>query len=224
MGLATLLTELFEHWRLHVPAVGKLEPAELLAAEEVLRSREADVRAEFPGAAPEFFPEAAVWGAAMLLRACQFLVYRDLDAEALVAALAPPCPRASTPAAHYSVDLTFRFLPDLVRLARAASPDDPLVGALLHLARQWPLSSIGIAVGEAANASETSIDVLAAHPALWRAYVDRVIALGDMPRMSNPRVQAGVREALGMFTELAPKLLPADQLEQRSKIALETAP
>ena len=41
--------------------------------------------------------------------------------------LSVPCPQKASPAVCYSVDLTFRFLPDLTRLARAASEDDPLV-------------------------------------------------------------------------------------------------
>ena len=43
----------------------------------------------------------------------------------------------------YFVDLTFRYLPDLLQLAKGLAPGDALVAQLKATARQWPLSLVG---------------------------------------------------------------------------------
>ena len=72
------------------------------------------------------------------------LVFRDEPAAAIAEALGPPCPAPITPSTHYSVDLVFRFLPEVVIFARSAAAHDPLVEHLERFAREWPLSSVGM--------------------------------------------------------------------------------
>jgi hypothetical protein len=95
-------------------------------------------------------------------------------------------PADDSPAVHYSVDLSFRFLPDLVRHARAASERDALVGRLMDWANRWPLSCVGFA-----GAAAGSIDGFAGHPCLLRMYVDRIIAGHDVSRLTDQRVRGG---------------------------------
>src|SRR5215470_16089997 len=113
-------------------------------AEKILKEFDQLYRPHLPGNAPDFVPEAAVWGANMLHRGCQFLVCRDIDAEIVQKAMLEACPVAYSPAVIYSVDLTFRFLPDLIGMTRNVSSGDPLLQSLLQLARDWPLSSVGV--------------------------------------------------------------------------------
>lgn len=211
MGLASFLSELFEHGRVRVdepsPTPTGLRPPtadDRAAAEAVLRERDAAVRLEFPGDGPEFDANLALWGAEQFYRACQFTVYRDVPAEVVVAILSTPCPTAPLASQHYHIDLTFRFLPDLMRLARTAAANDPLCEQLKDWANRWPLSSVGMS-GVEPDAAEPAWD----DAGLLRLYVDRVIAARDTTRLIDPRVRRAMRAALGFYDRLAPQLAEA---------------
>src|SRR5437867_9387461 len=145
VSLIEFWNNLHESGDLRVDAPGGAESA---ADEAALRAGIAQVEAhwrlELAGEpAPRVMP-VAVWAAQTIYRACQFLVYREIDPQAASEALAIACPLPPTsPEICYSADLALRVLPDVLTLARAASPDDPLVAALREIARRWPLSSVG---------------------------------------------------------------------------------
>ena len=185
------------------PPEGELDDAVQLIISEERRQRRT-----LAGSPPE--PEAAAirWGAAMTYRAAQFLAYRDLPAQLIARELSTPCPSPSSAAVCYGVDLTFRFLPDLARLARAASPDDPLSLQLKTWSEAWPLSSVGMP-----GIEPGSIEDFIGQPALRMLYVDRIMATGDVGRLRDERVVSAVRAALGEFPQLAPRIAAALQTQ-----------
>ena len=83
---------------------------------------------ELPGPALAYHPEAALGGALLLFRAACLAAFREIGEaeipELLHGGLAPA---AGEPAAHFSADLCLRHWPDVYRMARARSEDDPLV-------------------------------------------------------------------------------------------------
>lgn len=206
MSLPDLLSELFEHGRVGVSQPGELGEDELLRADALLAEQELYVRRDFPGAAPLWSPPAARWAAVMFYRACQLAVYRELQVESYVAAPGPPAPErpadgACLASVHYSVDLVFRFLPDLQRLAHGVARQDPLLERIAQWGRDWPLSSVGMK-----DLVPQHVDGLVAHPGLLRYYADRVIARRDASRLQHEQVRAAVRQALGLYDALAPEL------------------
>jgi hypothetical protein len=205
MGLAEFLQALFEHGKVRVGAPGdRTSAAEWANVDAFLAERHAAEGAEFPSVIPPLAPAAARWAAELFYRACQFTVYRDLGPEKIAAALAAPCPPAQAASRHVSVDLTFRFLPDLYRLAHATSPDDPLCERLRTWAAEWPLSSVGVA-----DVNPPHIDDVLEHAGLRTLYVDRIIARRDRSRLSEPRVRQAVLAAVGSYHELAADLAGA---------------
>lgn len=210
MGFAVFLSSLLEEGRGHVPAPADLSEQELRAADEMLAGFERSYRLEVPGEAPSLDAAAARWAAAMFFRACQFAVFRDVPAQLVERELSVPCPSAATAAAHYSVDLVFRLLPDLLRFARSAAEADPLVARLMRWARDWPLSSVGVA-----DVSPVDARIVFTHPALAVLYVDRILARRDKPRLADERVRDSVRSALGLHPELAPEMAAALQHHAR---------
>lgn len=197
MGLAEFLTSLFDSGRISLPSPIPLDEEELRAADGAIEEFEQQYRWEMPGRPPAFSSTAARWAAVRFFRACQFTVFRDVDAGVLNSELLGEGEDRSA-SGHYSVDLTFRFLPDLMKLASSASGSDPLLDHLRRWGRQWPLSSIGISGIEPEN-----LDAIAADSSLLQLYADRVISTGDKPRLSDARVQAAVDASLGMYRELA---------------------
>ena len=206
MALAQFISALFEHGRVRVSrSMDAISAEEAAEGDEVLAAVERHGRLEFPGESPDFALPAARWAAEKLYRACQLAVHRELTIEVLRAA-GPSAPelgqiKVCPAAVHYSVDLVFRFLPDLERLTRGVAAGDPLLGEIATWARAWPLSSIGMK-----NISPEHLEAIVEHPGLLRYYADRVIAKRDASRMENPRVRAAVRQALGLYNELAPEL------------------
>src|SRR5690349_19611347 len=79
-------------------------------------------RAELAFEAPALVMPVAIWGAEIVHRACQALVYREMQPQGVTEALSLPCPRHPSPEVCYSADLALRVLPQLLALARAASP------------------------------------------------------------------------------------------------------
>jgi hypothetical protein len=70
---------------------------------------------------------------------------------------------------HASADLLFRYLPQVLRRARAIDPSDPLVAMLGAVLRQWPLSGV---LSDLDDGPATPPD-LAGHPGLMLLYAER---------------------------------------------------
>ncbi|MEM6964483.1 MAG: hypothetical protein AAF573_06940 [Bacteroidota bacterium] len=146
---------------------------------------------EMPLQAPNFHEEAATWAARYVYRAIQFLVMRDIN-EAEIQKYLTPFPNSKTPAIIYSADLTFRYLGDLLNLAKGLAPDDFLVKKIKQTAAEFPLSSVGIPLQ-----GEPNLEIVLNHPSLRIAYGDRVIRQKDKKRIENEETKIIVKELLG---------------------------
>ena len=116
--LPEFLNCLFAEGRVRVPRPAEIPDRELRAANGVLAEFEREYRQELPGTPPPLGLPAARWAAAMFYRACQFVAFRDAGEEVMARTFAVACPPGEPPSVHYSVDLTFRYLPGLVKLRR----------------------------------------------------------------------------------------------------------
>ncbi len=165
--------------------------------EALLVSWELNARAELSGKPPPFSCAAATWALKLFYQACRFVSYRDVAEAEIVRELQARCPERRSPSVDWSVDLIFRQLPTLYRLAQHLSEGDPLVRELMSLARQWPLSSVGVTLAEPAE-----LDSFLEHPALRQLYVDRIFEYKDGSRLGDRRVDAVVRAGLGAYPGL----------------------
>lgn len=201
MGYREFLTGLFEDGRVTVPEVAPLLDEEVRAGDDVIAEYERVYRVEMPGTPLQFSAAAARWAGTRFFRACQFAVYRDVGEEAINEELGIPYGEPVSPNIHYSVDLVFRYLPDITKFAGSAAEQDPLLDHLYGWARQWPLSSVGMS-----EIDKVEIDCFADDASLLRLYVDRVIATRDETRLSHDRVRQMVQGSLGLFPELAQEI------------------
>jgi hypothetical protein len=208
MSLPKFLHSLLGEGRVRVEPVfasdGKLlvdSVDELNESAKLLADFNETYRLELAHEPPELNRAALLWAAKQVRCAASVLTYREAELEQLQQALSEKCPEAASASVVYSVDLTFRFLPDLVRLAKAASPQDPLVAILRDWASQWPLSSVGIADINVTESLQWLDD-----PSLRQLYVDRILAEQDASRLADPRTLEAVRIAVGGQSHLVPKL------------------
>ncbi|MBI1246249.1 hypothetical protein GC197_00205 [bacterium] len=198
MGYSQFLEILLSEGRAVVPEMESIREESRVEAARIIAHYEAIWRRDLPRSLPAMNPAAANWAAEKLFRACQFLIYRDADEGAMQSALQGNCPVVPSPESHYSVDLTFRFLPDVEKSARAASGKDPLVDTLRSWAINWPLSSVGMP-----NLGELNIAGFAGNCGLMQVYADRILATKDQSRLADPRVKQHVLVSVGAYPELA---------------------
>jgi hypothetical protein len=203
MSITSFLTAVREGRAVTVPPPGAAgDRGDAGGVTGALEAMDAAARAEVAYGAPPLMMDVARWAAGRLYQACQFLVYRDVEAEAVRAGCAVACPAAAaSPAVCYSADLMLRYLPDVYALARGVAREDPLVEGLVSLARAWPLSSVGMA-----EVGKVDVAAFIGHAGLRRLYVDRIIERNDRSRLDDAAVVAAVREAIGAFPEIAPRI------------------
>lgn len=151
---------------------------------------------DMPFEAPKFHEAAAFWGATFIYRTVQFILLRDLEEEEIKTHL-QDFPMEKNPEVIYSVDLTFRYLKDLLNLAKGLSLNDPLVIRLKEVAAEWAFSSVGIKSIEKINDK-----IFLQNDSLRTAYVDRIIEAKDLKRIHNDEIKELVATALGNHTEI----------------------
>lgn len=179
-------------------------PDEVDVTETVVRvlDFETTQRLDLPGIAPAVDEAALRWALVAFYHACQFQVYRHLGVSSLSDRFAAEPPSGSTAEAHYSVDLVFRFLPDLVKLAQSGSPEDPLLATLTEWCEAWPLSSVGVS-----DVKPPHCEPILADECLLRIYVDRILRTQDESRLSDQRIRDEVSRAVGVFPELGGEVM-----------------
>lgn len=184
-------------------AAGK-DPGELREIGRMLGDWHADAVMDLPGPPLAFHPQAAVWGAVLLFRAAFLATFRDIGETEIHELLQrDPLPDGSDPAAHFSADLCLRHWPDLYRMARARSEDDPLVKVMHGLAAKFPLSSLGMNLPVPANSQ------LPRHPGLRQFFAERALERADHTGLADPEIGALVRLKLGAYAAtLGRGLLP----------------
>jgi hypothetical protein len=210
MSLSAFLMAVFEHGRVEVPPLdANSHEGDLDRVRSMLEARAQSLALGIPYESPTLAMEAAVWAAQKLFQASQLAVYRELDAAAINQLLSANCPAAPPASRHWSVDLTFVFLPDLILVSRSASEHDPLVAHLLSWATEWPLSSVGVAGVRPRNVHE-----IATHSGLLQLYVDRILAKKDASRLDDEKIRAAVYRSLGAYVSQWPEAAKRLESEQ----------
>src|SRR5262245_33831852 len=121
MAIHQFLEQLFEHGRVTVSAEQNETNSDTSKLPALLEQLDALYRMQLPAGLPKLEMNAAIYGAQTICRACQLLAYRDFTDTDIQSAIQIPT-MSPNPAVHLSVDLALHFLPDAVRLARAAAP------------------------------------------------------------------------------------------------------
>lgn len=167
-------------------------------------------RCGVPGEPPRFDVATATAASRVLLSMCQAVVYREMemaDLKRLLTATSLPYGDVvvQNPSLHYSVDLLFRFMPQVIERAKRISQSDELIPLMLDVLKPWPLSSVGVSELSPA-ATCLSLRVVQSDRSLWRMYVDRVISQKEAARLQHPETRAAVAAAIGPFEWLTPEM------------------
>lgn len=193
------LHDLLESGRVSVAPVLEKKGGEDLTS--VILDFDRASRLNLVGEAPKVDLPAAQWAATLLYMGCQLVVLRNVDAAEAAEVLQLACPSKRSPETDYSVDLFFRYLPDLYDIAKRVAADDPLVSQLEGLAAAWPLSSVRMQ-----SVGQESIDFFIHDASLRQLYVDRIIESKAFRLAKHPEIVEGIRASYGAFPELCPEM------------------
>ena len=208
---------------------------ELSRGTELLVDFERTWRMDLPSNVPPYSPAAGTWAAKMLFRAAQLLMFRDIPATEVERSFTdPPPPDDQSLESHYSVDLTFRFLPDLTNFSQAVATDDPLSIQLQRWCHQWPISSVGVRAwkNQHAESNQTNADASTSDaseddcqlnltgfiddPCLLQIYVDRILSRKDRSRINHPKIINEIKRIAGAHPDLTASLGPLLTLEKET--------
>ena len=195
--LLTFVEELLVTGRVRLTTDESPDEADIVESVGRVVEFEKTQRLDLPGIPPSVDEAALRWALVAFYHACQFQVYRHLGVSRLFERFAAEPPRGSAAEAHYAVDLVFRFLPDLVKLARSGSPEDPLLETLTAWCEVWPLSSVGVS-----DLNPPHCEPILADECLLRVYVERILRCQDTSRLTDQRIRDEVSRAVGAFPEL----------------------
>jgi hypothetical protein len=138
-------------------------------AEPLLEDAYAAYALEVAGPPIAFQAHIALQAAALVCRAC-WLVVSTQDLPRYQDRLGFDRPPRS-PSDHLSADLLLRFLPEVLRRARANVHANPLGERLCQVLRQWPLSGV---LADIAEPPLTALD-FGGHPGLMILYAERLV-------------------------------------------------
>ena len=205
---ASFLHQLFSSGEIALGGLDEPNAESIAEAMNVAREFVLRYRQTLPHEAPLLDEQAFQWAAINLYCGAQFIVHREVPAENVSVALGEPFPQPRTPSVQYSVDVIYRFLPDLNRFAKSASQDDPVCAAIETWSHDWPLSSVGMKKSQPYDPirlTPNELEIMK-HPALRQLYIDRMILEGDSSRMQVHEICSAVEASVGIHRQLAGRL------------------
>lgn len=186
---------------LHVdPTDAAAEPDQPSLA-DALRAMDTAVRLDRPEELPRLDLQSAEWATRRLHAICLALQQEHENGAHLEEQA--ECPgSAEDPATHFSVDLALRHLRVVFARASTLADDDQQRLALLRLAHDWPLSSVGMS-----EVTEVNAAVILSHDGLRRTYVERILRLRDEHRRRDEDTQRAVAAVMAEHMVFATEVL-----------------
>ncbi len=173
------------------------------AVADFLKQEYANESLEYPGEAPAFEANSAVWAARTVYIASQLLLYREKTVSGMRECL-PGFAGEQTPGTILSVDLCLRFLPAVIEKAKEISPEDELIGVLEEHLKAWHFSGVGYRL----DAGALGWDIVFSDACVKQLYIDRIVMRKARTLAVLPLLRPEVMAVLGDWTDHFWKELP----------------
>ena len=150
----------------------------------------------FPFDSPNFHPLAALWAAETVYYACQFILFRENDADKLEDFF-PTFQFEISSSTILSVDLCFRFLPDMLRQLSLIDSEDSLIPILEKYLKTWHFSGINYSL----NFKEVDLNIIFTNPCLQQLYLNRITTYKNIHLAKTPKINQLLKANFGIFEE-----------------------
>ncbi|MEO1435137.1 MAG: hypothetical protein AAFV80_06335 [Bacteroidota bacterium] len=167
--------------------------------QQVIHYLEAEYRRQskfYVGTLPNFDSEAALWAAETVYLSAQLILHRKTEAyhlPKLLMAFEGPV----HPGSVLSVDLVFRFLPDLIQELEKLSDEDPLVPILQQRLQEWPFSGIRYLN----TWPDDDLSVLFQEKGLRLQLIDRLVKYKNHRLLTDSKIRTLVEAEFGWYAE-----------------------
>ena len=150
---------------------------------------------DFPFQASTFDANAALWAARTIYYASQLILFRESQPDELESIL-PSYEGTIDPSAILSVDLSLRFVPNIMKHLKLIDPEDSLIKILEKHLATWHYSAVGYDLKD----STLDFEVINNSPCLKQLYLDRVIEKKAQNLAKIPIINQGIKATLGMYS------------------------
>lgn len=125
---------------------------------------------EYPGTAPKFNSDAALWAAKTVYLAAQLLLHREHKISDLDLLL-PDFNGIQDESAILSADLCLRFMPQILAEMKRIDADDLVIPILEKHLYYFHYSAIGFEI----EIEKINFDIVATNDCLQQLYIDRIV-------------------------------------------------
>lgn len=150
----------------------------------------------FPYEDPAFHYKSAVWAAEIVYQTAQLILYRKKEVGELENLL-PKENFVPTAATILSVDLSLRFLPDMIQQLKLIDHDDALIPLLELIIKKWHYSAINYSWENEEVVKLSFTD----NPCVQQLYLDRVVRFKNSNLAKNSKINSLLKSNFGMFED-----------------------
>ncbi|MFY0629118.1 MAG: hypothetical protein JXR05_01985 [Flavobacteriaceae bacterium] len=176
----------------------KISNDDLTDLSDFLESEYENEVLNYPYEVPPFHKESAIWAAKTIYYAVQFLVHRKRVPKDLEEYF-PEFKEEVTPSIVLSVDLSLRFLPDIMREIHDIDFEDWLLKRLTKNVGRFQYSTIGFPIDIEVN--EMELLKLFKNECFKTLYTDRVIERKELSLVKHTIIQENVAIHLGEYKD-----------------------
>ncbi|MDR6560789.1 MULTISPECIES: hypothetical protein [unclassified Arcicella] len=151
---------------------------------------------EYPYQSPPFDSSAGLWAAKTVYVASQLLLYRK-NTQSDLLSLLPEFALPKTSAGVLSVDLTLRFLPDIITQLDILNPEDELIPILEKHLYTWHYSGVSYPL----SVENLDFSIETSDPCLRQLYANRIIEYRRKPLEETTAFADIVGASLGNYRD-----------------------
>lgn len=151
---------------------------------------------DFPFIPPDFHPQAALWAAETVYYAGQFILFRENDAAKMEDYFLD-FPFEISPATILSVDLCFRFIPDMLKQLSLIDSDDLLIPILEKHLKVWHFSGVNYPL----KIGENDWEIIFSNPCLQQLYLNRITTYKNIQLAKLSKINQLLKANFGIFED-----------------------
>lgn len=144
----------------------------------------------------QFRPDSALWAAEFVYLAAQLILYRK-DQNKDLKNLFPELELDISPETMLSVDMCFRYLPDMITQLKLIDTEDPLLDILEMELTKWHYSGINSNL----DIDKLNFDVIFTNKRLQQLYLNRIVDFRNEKLAYHIQIVPLLKENFGIYSK-----------------------